>query len=254
MKKSKISKIKFFAFILSVCVAVIACTRTSLAYFTDVKEYETIYTAGNVYVELTEAEVKQDSMGNWVKDDSRPRLKAEEIEENTIHSYGRLFPGITIHKDPTVRNVGTEEAWIAMKIIVTDGVGDIHNVFGYEYSEGIDIELFLHGGLFDAPVTVDAWNGMEDVCIANDGSFVMLQFVSDGAYEFYFFMLEEKQPGDEIMLFDTLTMSPYLTNTQMQELMQLKIEVQAFGVQTFGFLSCYQAMRAAFASHFDKCQ
>ena len=251
MKNTKITKTKLISLLVSICVAVIACASTSLAYFTDVKEYESVYTTGNVYIELTEGEVKKDDKGNWVLDDSKPRLKAEDIEENTIHSYGRLFPGLSIHKDPTVKNVGTEDAWLAMKIIISDGVGDIHNVFGYYESPLIDIELFLTGGLLDKPVSVDDWNGLEDVCIATDGSFVMAQIVNNGNYEFYFFMLNKTQPGFEVTLFETLKMHPLLTNNEMKEFVQFKIDVQAFAVQAFGFSSCYDAMKAAFTTHFN---
>lgn len=254
MKKSNKTKSKLISLIVFLCIALIAGTGTSLAYFTDVKEFESVYSVGNVYIELTEAEVKQDEVGNWVKDDTQPRLQAESIEQNTIHTYGRLFPGLTVHKDPIVKNTGTEDAWIAMKIVVDDGVGDIHNVFGYEFSPAIDIELLLKGGLFDVPVIVDDWNGIEDVCIANDGSYAMAQIVDSGVYEFYFFMLNPTVSGQEILLFDTLYVNPYLTNTDMQELAQLKIDVQAFAVQKFGFSSCYEAMREAFSSHFDKCE
>lgn len=254
MEKVKKTKSKIISLIVFLCVALIAGTGTSLAYFTDVKEYESVYSAGNVKIELTEAEVKQDGSGNYVLDDTKPRLQAGEIEENTIHTYGRLFPGLNIHKDPTVKNTGSEDAWIAMKIIITDGVGDIHKIFGYQGSPDIDIELLLQGGLLDKQVIVDTWNGIYDVCVAKDGSYAMAQIATDGVYEFYFFMLNPKQTGEEVMIFDTLVVNPYLENVHMQELVELKIEVQAFAVQTFGFSSCYDAMQGAFSSHFEKCR
>jgi hypothetical protein len=64
-------------------------------------------------------------------------------------------------------------------------------------------------------------------------------------------MLNKTQPNLEVTLFETLKMHPLLTNNEMKEFVQFKIDVQAFAVQAFGFSSCYDAMRAAFTTHFN---
>jgi hypothetical protein len=76
---------------------------------------------------------------------------------------------------------------------------------------------------------------------------------ADGVYEFYFFMLKAAQKGDKTVLFDTMLIEPEWDNAQMRELVDLKIKVQAFAVQTFGFESCFDAMKGAFSTHFVNC-
>jgi hypothetical protein len=50
-----------------------------------------------------------------------------------------------------------------------------------------------------------------------------------------------------------MLIEPEWDNAQMRELVDLKIKVQAFAVQTFGFESCFDAMKGAFSTHFVNC-
>ena len=56
----------------------------------------------------------------------------------------------------------------------------------------------------------------------------------------------------ELELFDTMTILSEFTNTEMQELAELEITVQAFAVQAFGFSDSFIAMKRAFPDHFEK--
>jgi hypothetical protein len=42
--------------------------------------------------------------------------------------------------------------------------------------------------------------------------------------------------------------------TRFDQFKEFKITVQAFGVQTFGFSSCLEAMAGAFAEHFENAR
>ena len=55
---------------------------------------------------------------------------------------------------------------------------------------------------------------------------------------------------EEVELFDTLHFYEEWTGEDMKELRDLRIDVVAFGVQTFGFSSCLEAMSCAFPAHF----
>ncbi|MBO5479909.1 MAG: hypothetical protein J6A63_01810 [Clostridia bacterium] len=232
----------------------IMLTGGTLAYFTDSREDISVFTAGNVYITLTEAEVQADAVGNLVEDPSKDRIEGAELgAEETIKDYGKIYPGQTIYKDPTITNTGDNGAWIAAKVVVSDGRGDIHKLMGYYGVDFIDIEVLLHGGLLDEYIHVGAWNGIQNVCHNDNYAMVQVADRANGVYEFYFFMLKATQKGDEIVLFDTMSIVPEWDNAQMCELVDLKIKVQAFAVQTFGFESCFDAMKGAFATHFEKC-
>ena len=68
--------------------------------------------------------------------------------------------------------------------------------------------------------------------------------------KFYFFILNPLEKGDEVTVFDTMIIDPMLSNTDMLELAELRITVQAFAVQQFGFDDCFSAMNGAFEDHF----
>ena len=248
----KLTKSNILAIALVVCVAVIAITGGSLAYFSDSKEMTNVFTAGNVYITLTEAAVKSDGLGNLIEDTEAPRVEGVAIDSTTgvQHNYGVLFPGKIMHKDPLITNIGEDEAWIAAKIIITDGSGDINKLFGYENHEEIDIRGLLSGALLDERIHVGVWNGMEDVCYNDNYAMVQVADAGSGVYEFYFFLNATLLTGESVEIFNTMFIDPEFSNTDMQELANLEITVQAFAVQTFGFESCYAAMCRAFPEYF----
>ncbi len=251
----KLTKAKFITLILVLCITLAATAGGSIAYFTDFREETNVFTAGIVEIEMTEAAVKSDVFGNLIEDPEQDRIVGGELDNATVHDYGVIFPGQQIYKDPTIKNVGNTNAWIAAKIIITDGVGDIHNLYGYNETDSqIDIEGLLVGGLLDERVRVGDWNGIANVCYNERYAMAQVSSRADGCYEFYFFMLEKMSEGEEVTIFDTMYVDSIFDNADIQELVQLNIVIQAFAVQAFGFNSCYDAMREAFGEHFEKCE
>ena len=255
---AKMIKSNILTVTLIALVVIIATASTSIAYFSDNKEMANVFTAGNVYISLTEAAVKSDGTGNLVEDTSTPRVQGVAIDsaEGVTNDYGTLFPGKTMHKDPTIQNTGDDPAWIAAKIIITDGSGDINKLYGYENSQMIDIKDMLDGApdttLLGGSARVGLWNGIEDVRYNDMHAMVQVADTTNGVYEFYFFLNAALLPGEEIVLFDTMTIDPTFSNAQMQERANLEITVQAFAVQTYGFESSYAAMCRAFPQYFNK--
>ena len=235
-------------------VVAIATASGSIAYFSDNKEMTNVFTAGNVYISLTEAAVKNDGLGNLIEDPDSPRVEGVAIDSATgvEHNYGVLFPGKVMYKDPTIKNTGDDPAWVAAKIILTDGDGDINKLLGYPNSQKIDIRALLSGGILDGTgvLRVGTWRGFEDACYDDAHAMVQVADATNGVYEFYFFFNAALVKDEEIVLFDTVTVDPEFTNVDMQEFANFKITVQAFAVQTFGFNDCYTAMCTAFADHF----
>ncbi len=248
------SKLKTIALFSILIAALSLAVSTSLALFTDVRETTGVFTAGNVYISLTEAAVKPDAEGNLVEDTSKDRVSGAEIAEGgtpTVHNYGVVFPGQRIFKDPTVKNIGSESAWVAVKVIITDGGGDIHRLYSYsdDYDD-IDIERLLEGRLLAEDVHVGEWNGIPDVCYNSNYAMIQVSSHRDGKYEFYFLMEKPLNSGDSVTVFDTLYIDDMFGNSEMLEFRELQVTVQAFAVQKFGFTSCFDAMINAFPTHF----
>lgn len=246
MNKAKMQVISagvFFA------LSLLMLLGTTFAYFSDTKQVTNTITVGNVAIELTEAAVKRDNGGNLVEDTSAPRVKGGA--DTTIRDYGVIYPGISIYKDPTIKNIGNSDAWIAAKITITDGVGDISKVIGYENVAGIDIGMLLSGGLLGEGCYFGEWNGIKDV-LYNE-KFAIVQKVDNrlGEYVFYVFFHNTFAPGAQEMLFDHFIIPEDWSGDMMQEFRELTIHIQAFGVQVFDLDSCYEAMTKAFSAHFN---
>ena len=245
---------KVTAIIVTVAALVVTAVNVTVAFFTDAKESTGVFTAGSVYIELTESAVKADERGNLIQDTTKPRVSGSDLSENgesvSVNNYGVIFPGQRIFKDPTVTNIGEDKAWVAVKVIIEDGVGDIHKLFGYVGHDEIDVELLLSGGLLDQNVTVGTWNGIPNVCYNDNYAMIQVANKGQGRYEFIFLMLAPMVKGESVEVFDTFTVNPYFGSDEMAELRELKITVQAFAVQEFGFLSCLEAMTTAFPDRF----
>lgn len=255
MKFLKSSKLRLSALVIALSVLFGMVCGETIAFFTAKSESTGVFTFGNVYIEMTEAAVKYDSQGNLIENTEASRVLANDTSEGglpSVHDYGIVTPGQTIYKDPTIQNVGDVNAWIAAKVIIEDGAGDIFRLYKYnDYYNDIDIERMLAGGLLDEEVHVGDWMGNEYVCFNDNYAMVQIPDRDSGRYEFYFIMLKQFAPGESVELFDTFFINPYFGSSEMAEFAEFKITVQAFGVQVSGFASCYDAMTVAFAEHFS---
>ena len=245
---------KLFMCMVSLAALVGTSVGITVALFTASNTATGVFTIGNAYIELTESAVKEDIAGNLLPDPDSPRIQGADTTEGgtpVIHNYGNIFPGQKIYKDPTVRNTGSSDAWIGVKVVFEDGAGDIHKLFKYnDYWDDIDIETMLSGGLLDEMVHVDDWMGNEFVCFNENYAMIQVSNHATGIYEFYFLMLKPLAPNETVTVFDTFSVHPQLDASQMQEFVDLKITIQAFGTHASGFESCYDAMVEAFPAHF----
>ena len=221
----------------------------TIAYFSDSVQSSSTFTSGNVKIALSEAAVKRDDRGNLVADPDQPRIFGA-VDDAVVNDYGRIYPGMTIYKDPTVTNSGDMPEWVAVKVTLTDGVGDLHKVMGYPGYSEIDIERLLSGGLLDEHVDVEDWNGISDVCVNDRYAMIQVADNEEGKYEFYFLMLQPLEVGHSVTIFDEVVFDQMWTGEHMQQLAELKIHIQAYGVQTFNLEDCLEAMTSAFPEHF----
>ena len=221
----------------------------TIAYFSDTAQISNTITSGSVKIMLFESAVKKDEFGNLVADNEATKVFGGQ--DAIIHDYGRLHPGQTIYKDPTIQNTGTNNAWIAAQITFEDGNGDLQNVMKLENKEGIDIKIILGGGILDEQAQVGTWNGLEDVLYNDHFAMVQIPNATEGEYAFYIFYHETLAQGDTEILFDTLKIPIQWNNEEMRELQNLNIKVQAFAAQTEGMEDCLHAMRTAFPEYFN---
>ena len=235
---------------LALVVALIAIAAMgTLAYFTDTDDATNTFTTGDVAIDLTEAVVEPDEKGNLVATNERQDVLENEEES---YDYGKLYPGQTIDKDPTIEVLGSEDTYVAAKIIVTDGEGDLTKIMGLE--DGLlNIQTVVYGGLVKENDTMKEYNGLAPV-YGDDTYSVYQQVEGDGIYVFYVFIEDPMITGDTVTIFEKLRIPAEWDNEEMAEMKDLTIKVEAYGTQSFGFDNCFEAMNAAFPGAFFGAQ
>lgn len=243
MKKMKLNLIINGVLLLTCALLLVV---TTVAYFSDTQQMTNTLTVGNVSISLSEAAVKNEN-GNLVEDTSKPRVFGSA--DGAVHDYGKVYPAMTIHKDPTVVNTGSEDAWLAVRMTVSAD-GNLAALMGYGDVQGIDIREMLSGAMFDETVHIGRWENFENVYYTDTYAMLQVPNPSEGTYTFYIFIRNVFKPGDTITLFDTLGFSPEWSGAQMRNLVGFKMHIEAFAVQNFELADCYQAMTEAFPTYF----
>ena len=136
-------KKKILALSMCIALAAIAIVGASLAYFTDTKSATNTFTVGNVKIELLESSLHRENAGvaNGATSDSElwsdvakegtgntSKYKAgdtfytdAQIEANAAQ-YScediKLNPGQSYHKMPYVKNTGSEDAYIRIRVMI----------------------------------------------------------------------------------------------------------------------------------------
>ena len=136
-------KKKLTAIFLCIALVAIAIVGASMAYFTDTKEATNTFTVGNVKIKLLESSLHRENTGIangqtstselWSDVEKKgsgntSKYKAgdtfytdEQIEENA-ETYTceniQLIPGRSYHKMPYVKNVGNNDAYIRIRVMI----------------------------------------------------------------------------------------------------------------------------------------
>lgn len=108
------TKRKLMLVALSLCMVAILAMGGTLAFFTDAEDVTNVFTVGDVNITLDEAPVKKDG-DKWV-----PDTTADRTEEG--NRYEDVYPGAVLPKDPTVHNVGTNDAYVRVQVQVNKAV------------------------------------------------------------------------------------------------------------------------------------
>lgn len=91
-----------------ICLLAVAAIGGTLAYFTDNETATNVFTMGKVDIELTETE--------WVAPDA-------------------VYPGIGYKKNPVVKNVGDDSAWIRVDVTLSDAAAFITAAGKYQITD-----------------------------------------------------------------------------------------------------------------------
>lgn len=136
-------KKKILALSMCIALAAIAIVGASLAYFTDTKSATNTFTVGNVKIELLESSLHRENAGvaNGATSDSElwsdvakegtgntSKYKAgdtfytdAQIETNAAQyrcENIKLNPGQSYHKMPYVKNIGANDAYIRIRVMI----------------------------------------------------------------------------------------------------------------------------------------
>lgn len=101
-------KKKIAALCVVICLLAVAAIGGTLAYFTDNETSTNTFTMGKVDIELTETE--------WVAPDA-------------------VYPGIAYAKNPLVKNIGDDSAWIRVDVTLSDAAAFVAAAAKYQITD-----------------------------------------------------------------------------------------------------------------------
>ena len=223
-------KKKVFIIALAVCLAVLSIAGSSIAYFTDTAEYTNVFTAGNVDITLTEAvAAKNATTGNIEIADASNR-----IDYNADTVYNPLFPKQVIAKDPVIKNVGSESAYVGAVITITNGNGTIDEVLSTAATAGkITCVTDFIKGLPATGVTVTT------VTDGENGPVI--------GFKIYVVYDAPLAKDNSVSVFTGMEIPKLWDNAEMAYVNGLQVKVEAYAVQTAGMTNgALAALQAAF--------
>ena len=195
-----------------VCAFAVGMT---IAYLTSTDRVVNTFTVGNVQIKLDEAKVNLD--GTPVQD-------ADRVKAN---SY-KLIPGHTYTKDPTVTVLsGSESSYIKMTVTFTKAA-ELDAIFA---PTGADLTSIFNG--YDSTNWI--YKGNTEDTTANTRT-----------YEFWYKEAVAAPTADVALdaLFDQIKAPDSLTNSDLNNLKDLKITVNAYAIQAEGFATAEAAWAA----------
>ena len=208
-------KKKILVACLCVALAVLTIAGTTLAYLTSQDTVTNTFTVGNVQIKLDEAKANAD--GTLVPN-------ADRVKEN---SY-KLIPGHTYNKDPMVTVLkGSESSYIKMTVTFTKAA-ELDAIFA---PTGADLTSIFNG--YDSTNWI--YKGNTEDTTANTRT-----------YEFWYKEAVAAPTADVALdaLFDQIKAPDSLTNSDLNNLKDLKITVNAYAIQADGFATAEAAWAA----------
>lgn len=209
-------KKKLLAIFLIVCVLAITVSTASLAYFTDTKTVDNVFSVGDVKITLDEAKVELDAQNHATAHATERVTTTSQAPQN----YGNLYPGISITKDPTITNTGSEKAYVGAKVVITTG-----------------------DGITDTSVFVNLLSEYAD-------NATVTKSLNGNSYEIFIVYNQELATNENVTLFKKLSVPATYGNEDMAKFEGMKITVTAYAVQSVGMTDAATALKAAFPAVF----
>jgi hypothetical protein len=190
-----------------------------------------VFTAGKVDITLTEAvAAKNATTGNIEIADVTNR-----IPFNADAVYNPLFPQQQIAKDPVIKNVGTENAYVGAIITITNGAGTIDEVLSA--TTGVAGKTYIGDFITGLPTT-----GVT-VTEIKEGDVV----IGFKVYVVYDAALTTADGSNSVPVFTGMQIPATWDNAEMAYVNGLSVKVNAYATQTAGFEEgALFALQAAF--------
>ena len=221
---------------IALVVALLAtCFAGTLAYLTDTEAKHNTFTTGNVYIDLTEPQ------------------KVSDLKLIPNKSYV-LNPTITLTAE-------SEQAYLAAIITVKIPnanlalmKGNTMNLVHPTHEDMLMVGGLLTGSEYVQSVTAKdhPLSGKNNMLVYGTTGYSIYQVPNADAkvWTIYMFFEGAKAPGTAIKLYESLNVPAAWDNAELDTVKGMDIDVQAFGVQAYGFDSCYDAMTTAFPNQF----
>ena len=149
-------------------------------------------------------ETKVDADGNVVTDANG---KPETTDAG--NTYDNIAPGDVLTKDPTVKNTGTYNQWVRVKVTLTNAENWLALFKKYNLTLN---DLFTN-------IDSDAWVGVEDYTI------------NGGAMTFTYYLKEQLAPNQTVTLFDKVTIPEIFDQTDIYAVKEFALTFVAEAVQ-----------------------
>jgi predicted ribosomally synthesized peptide with SipW-like signal peptide len=109
--------------ILTLCIALLAVAAVggTLAYFTDTEEVTNTFTVGNVKIELLESQLLR---AEGITDEAIA-ADAEGYAAYLAQAGKNILPGISVKKAPYIRNTGSNNAYVRLRMLIPVELVDI---------------------------------------------------------------------------------------------------------------------------------
>ena len=206
----KLNKKKVFVAALAVCLVAIISMGT-LAWFSDsdfVKNdfmiTDSTVTNPDEVFSVDIYETKVDENGNVVTDANG---KPETTDAG--NTYDNIAPGDVLTKDPTVKNTGTYNQWVRVKVTLTNAENWLALFKKYNLTLN---DLFTN-------IDSDAWVGVEDYTITG------------GAMTFTYYLKDQLAPNQTVTLFDKVTIPTIFDQTDIYAVKEFALTFVAEAVQ-----------------------
>ena len=212
---------KILLTVVAAMLLVVMSVAGTLAYLTSTsQEVKNTFTVGNVSITLDEANVDEDG---------------KKIDETRVYANEyKLQPGLTYIKDPTVTvKQNSEDCYVRVQVTVA-GYNNLKDAFP---STDADFASFWNGEVFLLENLVNGW--VKSTWIPQEAKLAdVTKNDTSVVYEFWYNAVVPNNKTDDqklAPLFTEIEMPQNLTNTQLDYLKNVQINVIAHAIQSEGF-------------------